>query len=143
MKTLNLQNENITHDANKVGNNILQMTKIAKWEKHRLIELIDNKNMEILENDANEALDFIAERLAFLKQQSVDTARCKLKLRMGLYVIKKGGYKKLGFESFKACLEDKFFENKNLSTLYREAEAARLEILLFRTRELERSENQF
>ena len=83
-------------------------------------------------DDASQVLDYIINELNKLDLYKNNTGSCKLKLRRAVHYLNCGGYEARGYGSLKACFEAEFDEIKKsaYSTLYREAEAARLEKLL-------------
>jgi hypothetical protein len=102
----------------------------------RLKELLKNKGAEWSKKDAVEAIDYLKKELAHLKRYQSNVATCRLNLRTAVHSLDIGGYQSLGYSSLKRCLETELPETKSLSTLYREAKAAQLEVLLFKDGEI-------
>jgi negative regulator of replication initiation len=124
----------ITTKAQKVGDLSKLITdvippkkKTDEWVK-ALLESDDSKHSK---KEVVKVIDYLKKELAHLKSYQNNAATCRLNLRTAVHFLDVGGYEMLGYESLKACLEKELSKTKSLSTLYREAEAASLEVLLF------------
>jgi len=110
-----------------IGNAVPLKLRRGDWIK----ELIENDSPPDSEQDAVNVIDYLKEEMAYLNRYQSNAAICRLNLRVAVHFLDLGGYELLCYDSLKACLETEFPKAKSLSTLYREASAARLEVTLF------------
>lgn len=109
------------------SNKIPIKTRTDDWIK----ALLQNENSKDWKKNAANVLYLIKKELSDIKGYQRNVATCRLNLRVAVHFLDKGGYKFLEYNSFKVCLETEFTNAKSLSTLYREARAAELEVILF------------
>lgn len=110
-----------------IADDISKKTRTASW----IQELIDNDGTKGSKRDAIEIMDYLKKEVAYLNQYQRNISTCQLNLRMAVHFFDQGGYELLGHASLKACLETELPKAKSIKTLYREAKAAQLEIILF------------
>jgi hypothetical protein len=109
-----------------VADPILPKERTDAWVKALLKKGGDQGSKK----DALKVIDYLKEEMAHRKTYQSNASTCSLNSRAALYFLDIGGYQMLGHSSLKACLEADFPSAKTLSTLYREANAAKLEVLL-------------
>lgn len=130
-----LDKSKLNKHASKASQSVTPINKNAakRAETVQWMHLIDSNNLEdksFTTENSKAVISYISTEFTALKNHTDRVIGSQFNLRKAAYYLNIGGYKALGFKSFKACLEKEFPKKKSLSKLYREAEAARLEKLL-------------
>lgn len=101
-----------------------------KLEKDQWLKsLIGKKKSALSKTDAEKVMDYLKEEFVLFKKNKKLMSGNRFNLRRAVHYLNNGGYEVLGYNSLKACFEKELANTKSLSTLYREADAARLETL--------------
>lgn len=95
-----------------------------------IAKMLKKDDDELSKKDIRKVVSYLREEIEHSRQYEDNIEICLFNLRSALHLLACGGYKKLGFKSFKACIEKKFVKASK-SKLYRQAAAARIEVILF------------
>lgn len=133
MKTKTWKDKSAT-ETSKAGNFEKLIDKMPTKQPRTddwFTELLYGANSQIPKQDAIKVIDYVKEELAFLNRYNHNAATCRLNLRTAVFFLENTGCELLGHSTLKVCLETELGATKSLSSLYREADAARFEVILF------------
>lgn len=108
-----LDKSKLNKHASKASQSVTPINKnaVKRAETVQWMHLIDSNNLEdksFTTENSKAVISYISTEFTALKNHTDRVIGSQFNLRKAAYYLNIGGYKALGFKSFKACLEKEF-----------------------------------